>query len=483
MKSLTTDIVVMAAGPAGLCAAVQAAEDGAKVIVIEKAPVPGGAANMGMGPLGIGTRYQKNQMVDVTVEKAFRMFMEYTHYQADANLVRKYFGMSAGTIEWLEEKGVQFAGAFRYFPKSEQTWHICMTDKGIGRGAAAFMVKNLVEKAKELGVEILLETPGTDIILENGKVAAVMAKDKTGEEIRINCKAVIVATGGAGDNPQVIKDEIGFTFGQDMFNFAIPGLKGDGIRLLRKCGVASTQMRMEMISFMPQIAEMDPCLLVVFINQPNLLVNILGKRFMDEEEMQNTTFTGNAIAKQKNRVGFVIFDSATLRHYKKNGPDVISFVHNLENIDNFDETLDHAIANKNTDVFKADTLEELARWCGIEDLETFTRTIEDYNEMCESVDTWFFKNKKYMRPIKKAPFYVGRIRPGAYGTLGGTLVNENCEALTADYKAIPGLYVAGTDACNIYDDSYMFLLPGNTMGFAVNTGRIAGISAAEYVQK
>jgi fumarate reductase flavoprotein subunit len=482
MKSLSTDIVVMAAGPAGLCAAVQAAEDGAKVIAIEKAPVPGGAANMGMGPLGIGTKYQKNQMVDVTVEKAFRMFMEYTHYQADANLVRKYFGMSAETIEWLEEKGVQFAGAFRYFPKSEQTWHICMTDKGIGRGVAASMVKILVEKAKELGVEILLETPGTDIVMENGKVVAVIAKDKNGEEIRINCKAVIVATGGAGDNPQIIHDEIGFTFGQDMFNFAIPGLKGDGIRLLRKCGAAPTQMRMEMISFMPQITDMDPGLPAVF-NQPNLLVNILGRRFMDEDEMQNTTFTGNAIAKQKGRVGFIIFDSATLRHYKKNGLDVVSFVFNPETLDNFDESLDHAVANKTTDVFKSDTLEELARWCGIEDMKTFTQTVEDYNEMCETVDTWFFKNRKYMRPVKKAPFYAGRIRPGAYGTLGGTLINENCEALTPDYKAIPGLYVAGTDACNIYDDSYMFLLPGNTMGFAVNTGRIAGMSAAEYVQK
>ena len=43
--------------------------------------------------------------------------------------------------------------------------------------------------------------------------------------------------------------------------------------------------------------------------------------------------------------------------------------------------------------------------------------------------------------------------------------------------------VQGTDACNIYDDSYMFLLPGNSMGFAVNTGRIAGMSAAEYVEE
>ena len=43
------------------------------------------------------------------------------------------------------------------------------------------------------------------------------------------------------------------------------------------------------------------------------------------------------------------------------------------------------------------------------------------------------------------------------------------------------LYAAGADACNIYDDSYMFLLPGNSMGFAVNSGRIAGMSAAAYV--
>jgi len=76
---------------------------------------------------------------------------------------------------------------------------------------------------------------------------------------------------------------------------------------------------------------------------------------------------------------------------------------------------------------------------------------------------------------------VARLRPGAYGTLGGVKMNENCEVLDREFHPIPGVYVAGTDACNIYDDSYMFLLPGNTMGFAVNTGRIAGMSAAEYV--
>ena len=87
MANYETQVVVIAAGPSGLSAAVQAAEDGAEVIVLEKAAAVGGAANMGMGPLGIGTKYQKKQMEDITVEKAFNMFMEYTHYNVDARLV------------------------------------------------------------------------------------------------------------------------------------------------------------------------------------------------------------------------------------------------------------------------------------------------------------------------------------------------------------------------------------------------------------
>ena len=139
MKTYETEIVVIAAGPAGLCAAVQAAEDGASVIVCETEPSVGGEANMGMGPLGIGTKYQKQQMIEVSLEKAFTMFMEYTHYNVDARLVRRYFGQSAETIEWLEEKGVEFEGAYRYFPKSEATWHIVKSNAGIGPRAASFM--------------------------------------------------------------------------------------------------------------------------------------------------------------------------------------------------------------------------------------------------------------------------------------------------------------------------------------------------------
>jgi PAS domain-containing protein len=112
----------------------------------------------------------------------------------------------------------------------------------------------------------------------------------------------------------------------------------------------------------------------------------------------------------------------------------------------------------------------------------FEETIDEYNEMCESSDTLFYKPQKFMKPIEKGPFYAGLFRPGAYGTLGGIKIDENAQVLTADWEKIPGLYAAGTDTCTIYGDSYMFLLPGNTMGYCINTGRFAGSAAAEYAQ-
>lgn len=289
MKELTTEIVVIAGGPAGLSAAVQAAEDGAQVIVLEKAATCGGAANMGMGPLGIGTKYQKNQMYDISVEKAFNMFMEYTHYMVDARLVKRYFAQSAETIEWLEDMGVEFEGAFRYFPKAEPTWHIVKTDQGIGPRAASFMNRKLYERALELGVQVFTETPAKKILMEDGKVAGVLATNKDGEEVKINCKAAVVATGGAGANPEMIKQETGFDFGVNMFNFAIPGIMGDGMKMAWEAGAAKSQVRIEMAASVEGCDSLPQSVPNVF-SQPNLLVNTHGKRFMNEDHMQNTTY-------------------------------------------------------------------------------------------------------------------------------------------------------------------------------------------------
>ena len=307
MGKLQADVVVIAAGVSGLAAAIGAAEAKCNVLVFEKSATTGGAGNMGMGPFGLESRLQRLKQMGLTRDEAFKIFMDYTHWRVDARLVRAYIDKAATTIEWLEKMGVEFVEPATYFPGGNFTWHIVKPAAGRpGPQSAATMMKILTDRAKELGVRILLQSPVKKIRKEGNRIAGVLAEDKSGEPIQADAKAVIIATGGFGDNPEMIKKYTGYDWGRDLFSFRIPGLVGDGIRMAWEAGAAPTEMNMEMIYGMP--GEWDPALHETF-RQPHLMVNLLGERFMNEAIMPNTTFTGNAISRQKDRTAFLIFDA------------------------------------------------------------------------------------------------------------------------------------------------------------------------------
>ena len=111
-------------------------------------------------------------------------------------------------------------------------------------------------------------------------------------------------------------------------------------------------------------------------------------------------------------------------------------------------------------------------------------TVEEYNDMCEEkYDGIFEKEQQYLYPMEKGPFYALKFYVGAYGTLGGIKINYKTEVQNTEGDSIPGLYAVGTDACAIYGDCYPFTLSGTTMGFCLNSGRIAGENAAEYADE
>lgn len=487
MKQITTDVVVAAAGLSGLAACIAAAENGAKVVCFEKGNTTGGAANMGMGPLGVGSRIQREHMIPLSPGEAFRKHMFFTHYRVDARLVRDYYFKSGDTIDWLMDMGVEFVGVQRAFGAAEAsrpyadgefTWHVVRPEGGgiPGPRAATAMTKKMTEHAKDLGVEFMLETPVTKIIMEDGKAVGVMAKDKDGEEIECRANSVIIATGGFGDNPQMIKERTGYEFGKTIYNFAVPGMKGDGLKMCWEAGAGQEPSTMELMYQLPD--NMNHFILDGAFRQPCLWVNKLGQRFMPEDQIGNTTFTGNAISAQPGMVAFSIFDSKLLRKYKKKGPDIVSHVHPHDLYDHFDEQWERDIAAGYEPVTQADTLEELAEKAGI-DVKGFMEQIEEYNGLCEAgFDEIFEKDRAYMQPIEKAPFYCCRQNVGAYGSLGGVRINHKTQVMDKDYKVIPGLYCVGTDSCNIFGDSYPFILSGNTMGYCLNSGRIAGENAA-----
>jgi len=483
MNQVEADIAIVGSGTAGLASAIAAAEKGAKVIIFEKASTTGGTGNMGMGPLAVESRLQRQKNILLTREEAFKVFMDFTHWRVDARLVSNYLNKSASTIEWLEEMGVEFADVISYFRGSYTTHHLVKPPGGIpGPMATAAMMKCMTDRANELGVKIYLQTPTKKILKEGGRIVGVIAEDRDGETIQANAKVVIIATGGFGDNPEMIKKYTPYEWGRDIFSMRIPGIAGEGIRMAWEAGAAETEMSMQLIFGMPGTALQWVAAGSLF-RQPNLMVNLLGERFFNEEIMAaNTAFTGNALSRQKNRCAFNIVDEATKKYYAENGLDFVSPVFPNITMESIDAELKQALDEGNENVFVADSLEELASKTGI-NADGLRKTVDEYNAACEAGrDGLFNKNPKYLRPIKQPKFYAGRLFPSAYGSLGGIRINYKLEVLNKDYEVIPGFYAVGTDVNTLYGDSYIFALAGNTMGFAVNSGRMAGENAVEYIR-
>jgi fumarate reductase flavoprotein subunit len=482
MQQVQSDVVIVAGGTAGLAAAAAAAESGVSIIVCEKTGRTGGCGNMASGLFAVESRYQKQMQLDVTREDIFKYLMTYTHWKADAGLVRAYIDKSAETIDWLEKMGVEFLAVESHGPGNHFTWHIV---KASPPGSSCrVMMDILADKAKKAGVEFLLNTAVKSLLKIDGRVTGVTAVNKKGEEMQINAKAVIIATGGFYDNPAMIRQYTGFEVGRDLILRTRHGLTGDGLRMAWEAGAAKSNIIMH---FMQQSSFLGHTASATFL-QPNLVVNLRGERFISEEVITaNNMFSGNAIALQKDKCAFSIIDENTKNHYVNIGYDfetgygVAQFGAHTKATD-FETEMRAAIAKGIDGIYIANSLAELASQTGI-DLPGLQKTIDTYNHACDTGrDELFDRRPRYMRAVRQPPFYACKFFLDAFGSLGGIKINHKTEALDDNDDVIPGLYAAGADAEAIYGDTYPITLPGSTMGFAINSGRTAGENAAVYAR-
>jgi fumarate reductase flavoprotein subunit len=347
MPKMEADVIIIGGGASGIAAAVAAAEKNAEVILIEKGGTTGGAANMGMGFFAVESKHQKAQLIDLTKEDVFRFFMEYTHWRVDANLFRRLIEQSADTVEWIESIGVSFLGAFKYFESSKQTWHIVKTpgSNAPAERAAGNMFRALTLRAQELGVQIFYHSKADKIIMDQGCAAGVEFTDESGEKWEAECGSVIVATGGFGDNPEMLKDMLGYNWGSDLHSFRIPGLLGEGLRMMWEAGAAKSQPVMELTYTTPGVTDVYKTLSET-MRQPGLMVNLDGLRFINEEIMNNTVYTGNAISRQRSRTAFTIIDDSILEEYRKHGLDYITLHHGIKTLEKWDSELETYLSGK-----------------------------------------------------------------------------------------------------------------------------------------
>ena len=477
--TIKTDVAVVGAGICGLAAALTVAEAGARVTLFEKQKSPGGSSNFFQGTFAVESKMQRERSIMYSCDEAFQAIMDYSHWKANARLVRAIVEESAATIDWLAQNGVEFLDVATNMPPAQPTYHIAK-----GKGAA--IVMQLTTIAKEKGIDIRLETPVTELIKTGGRITGLIA-EVDGEEVECEAKAVIIASGGYANNKEWMKKYHGYDIGVNLIPYGNVGKMGDGIRMAWEAGAAAEGMNaVEIIAIGPLASEFDMMNdLEGATTQPDLRVDPNGKRYCDEGISFYDTNVGNANSRFAGGFTYHILDDAVIHRLETYGMDKGGGADRKPGTRLFGvkKFIEAAVEHGSDQVFAGGSIAELAEKINI-DPAVLTETIEEYNCFCaKGHDDHFVKKPKYLRSIVGPNYYAVKVWTTILGTKGGIRVNEKLEAVDKSDIPIKGLYAGGFDAGGIHSDSYpITVCSGMSSGFAVNSGRIAGRNAVKYIR-
>lgn len=452
--SQETDVVVVGAGAGGLAAALEAANGGASVLLLEKTSMIGGDSTLCDGILGgWGTKLAKEQGIEVTADEVYGWFMAHPEWYGpkDPEVARVNADKSGETIDWLAELGVPFVQEVG--PRFGYT-ELPVIHQVDGKGAA--MVKVLAEKAEAAGVETLTDTRVTKLVTNaDGRIIGVEATDRKGDlRIKAN-KGVVMTTGSFAGSPAMLG-----ALNAESANLlpgSHPGATGDGIVMAMDAGVFTS--RVAELPLMSSLAGLDSQSIVninYYERLHGLWLDANGERFFNEETNYENPNGHRAILRKQNEQG---------------KPPILLLPTTPE--------LEAVLATRSLEWAKADTVEEVASMVGLDGAKV-KETVDRYNGFCEAGrDDDFGRPAEFLIPMT-GPFYASPIMVSTSVTLGGIKTNAQAQALklkayTEDgplTEPIPGLYAAGV-VCE------WNCAAGATVLCAMTLGRIAGQNVAK----
>lgn len=349
----------------------------------------------------------------------------------------------------------------------------------IGGGIAGF---SAACSAAEKGAKVVLlektgagQFRGIDYGAIGGKLqleAGVVCEDKAGVT-RIDAKAVVMATGGYGNDEEMM-DAFIPGHAEDVHNISTPPHNtGDGIRMGAWVGGAIDEAPHCPMYFDEGVEGLEHMPSIPLTRQPWLYLNDLGERFCNED--MPYAFVCRAHNAQPRHMKWVFWDSK----WEIDGPamgmvvckDFRSPLHNPEEIQQFIEE---------GTILSADTIDGLlAKMEGI-DAETAKASIERYNELCAAgVDEDFGKRRQCLSSLTEPPFYGVHAGTTLLVTMGGLKINENQQVIDADAHPIEGLWAAGNCSGSFFFGDYPITISGASHGRACTGGRRAGQFAAD----
>jgi fumarate reductase flavoprotein subunit len=481
-EKIDARLVIVGGGGAGLAAAVAAAETGVKdIVVLEKNRVLGGNSKLAGAIFACESSIQKQENVWADRDEFFKIAMKWAHWDRVEPLVlRAFINKSGDTISWLQKKGLEINLGKSLYPNQLRVMHFAT-------GAGAQVVKTLAKICETNGIKVLTGTGAKKIQRRaNGDIIGVNALNDEGVEFQIKTKSIIIASGGFGGNKTLLKKHCP-SYYDGMRLVGLPHT-GDGILMAEEVE-ASIADDIPLLKEGPNPDSKENITLKFLVKEPGTIwVNKKGKRFIDETAGDSTFESGNAILRQPDRVMYTLIDSTIMQDWTENSVPIM-----IGNSPRGMLTRDGKSMPDLANDFKryqekfgvvkmSDSWKEIADWIGAEP-SVLEKTIEKYNISCNrGYDEDFGKARKNLRPLNKPPYYAIRSATYFLDTLGGIKVNENMEVLDRKSEIIPGLYAAGVIADGFESETYCSDLLGSALGFALNSGRIAGENAYKFIQ-
>ena len=486
------DVVVAGNGGAGISAAITAHDNGASVIILEKAPFPGGGQTR---TSGIGAAFATDP------EKAAEyLYTASSHGLEEADTTSKlsvvpkedcliFMKEMAENTEWLKSMGVEHiirkrsSAMFHDFPGADSFRHVTITGWGIQ------FLETMQAQLEKRGIEVLFETPVIKLVQDTDtrEIKGVYA-DNNGSPIAIKArKGVVLCTGGFEFNEEM---KANYLRPYPLKFSGWPYNTGDGIRMAQLAGADLWHMN-HMVGYLNiWVPDYKAAWLLVFGR--GIWVNKYGKRYTDEGiNIKNHNWWLKHCDFDIDEPGYtalptyLIFDENT----RKQGPIAANSSSNpkyLLGIQAYPAELGGCPEGWSHDnmreiekgwILKANTVEKLGHLIGGKmDPAVLKETVEKYNSYCEQGhDPEFGRGIQALKPLVTPPYYACKLYPGGINTCGGPRRNAYGQVLDPYKQVIPRLYTAG-EMGSICGNLYAF--GGLDAGEMLASGRLAGRSAA-----
>lgn len=467
-EELSSDVIVVGGGAAGMAATIRLEEAGKSVILVEKTSSLGGTIRVSGGNQVVqGSKVQKEAGVtNDSVKSMEEDFLENGDQLNDAELLGIYAKNVGAATDWLsDDVGVRYnmEGGLHQLAEYAIDRELAYDEGGIGAA------ETLNDKVHATDANVLLNTVAKHLIVENGKVTGVEAESQKGKKYTLKADAVILATGGYGNNNDLLPASArnGLFYGLDSSN-------GEGLVMAVEDANAGTT-HMEYIKEYPNGVETSKKHAkstiagnITAFSKAAILVNQKGERVVNEKASNHDIL--NALKKQSGETLYLVMDEATFNEWKTK----------LAAAGLSEDMIDAYVANngKSEPVFTMGaTIKEAAEAAGI-DGNVLTKTIEKFNTYVEDgEDKAFHRAKEYLTStFAEGNIYIVEQKARYATTMGGLDVDGNLQVVDTNGKVIDGLYAAGEIIGGVMGDDSP---SGANNGWALTSGKYV----ADYLSK